>query len=95
MKVEIDIDLTPDILAKMFVEWSDEEQANFLNLVGQSFKAADFSAETQCSYTADRINKDGRDFIFTLANFLKVRGVTGSSPKFGDLIDSYPTYGLF
>lgn len=88
MKANVEIDITPDMLAKVFVEWGNDEQGKFFNLVGKYFKSSDFDSEMQCSYMADEINKDGKDFIYTVANFLKVRGMI-DSPKFGVLVNTY------
>ena len=89
MKTEIEIDLTPNQLAELFVQWGSDEQANLLNLIGEHFKKADFNSERQCCYLADDINKDGRDFLYTVANFVKVRGIPTGSPKENTLINSY------
>lgn len=90
MDVNVKIFLTPDQLAEMFIFWSDGEQGKFLDLVGQHFKDAEFDAELQCCYLADNITKAGRDFIYTVANFLKVRGICSGSPKESTLINTYP-----
>lgn len=94
MKTEIEISLTPDQLAELYVHWDSSQQANFMNLIGRHFKDANFDAEWQCCYTAKDINKDGRDFIYTLANFIKVRGIPSGSPKEDVLINSYPCESL-
>jgi hypothetical protein len=94
MKTEIEINLTPEQLAASFIHWSSDEQANFINLIGKQFKLCDFSAEEQCCWLANDINKDGKDFIFTVANFLKCIGLPSSSPKIDTLINSYDTDGL-
>jgi hypothetical protein len=73
MKTEIEIDVTPAQLAEMFIHWGNDDQAKFINLVGEHFKKADFDAEMQCCYIAEFITKPGKDFLFTLANFVKVR----------------------
>ena len=93
-KIEVELDLTPDQLAEAFISWGDDEQSEFLNLIGTHFKQADFNAEMQCCILADRINKDGRDFIYTIANFVKVRGISCGSPKEGTLINSYECDGV-
>ncbi|GAH07671.1 unnamed protein product, partial [marine sediment metagenome] len=45
MKTEIDINLTPEQLAEMFIHWNDEKQASFINSIGLSFKRSDFDGE--------------------------------------------------
>lgn len=94
MKTEIEIDITPDQLAEMYITWDSKQQADFINLIGKHFKDANFDSELQCCYTAKDIDKNGRDFIYTLANFIKVRGVSSSSPKQNTLINSYPCESL-
>ncbi len=94
MKTEVEIDLTPDQLAEAFVNCGSDKQGRFLNLTGKYFRASGFNAEMQCRGIADYIEKDGRDFIYTVANFLKVRGIPCGSPKEDTLINSYDTKGL-
>jgi hypothetical protein len=89
MKTEIEITLTPDMLAEMYIRWDNEEQADFLNLVGEHFRKCDFDAELQCCYLSKHINKHGRDFIYTVANFHKARGIPCGSPKERVLLNSY------
>ena len=60
MKTEIDVNLTSDQLAEMFICWGDDEQARFINLIGEHFKKADFNAELQCCCLANGINKLGK-----------------------------------
>ena len=90
MKTEIEINLTPDQLAEAFIHWGSDKQAEFINLIGLHFKRADFDAESQCCYLAKDIDKDGRDFIYTVSNFVKVRGLPTGSPKERHLINYYP-----
>ncbi len=85
----IKIVLTSDQLAEVFIGWGNDEQAEFFNLIGQHFKEADFNAELQCCYISDDINKAGKDFIYTLANFIKVHKLPPNSPKINMLINSY------
>ena len=89
MKQEIEINLSPDELAEMFIGWGDDDQAEFFNLIGKHFKQADFDAELQCCYMSDRIDKNGKDLIYTLANFIKVQKFTDKSPHFDRLINTY------
>ncbi|MCP4648837.1 MAG: hypothetical protein GY853_01975 [PVC group bacterium] len=89
MKVETEIKLTPDILAKIFINWGDDEQALFINLVGKHFKESDFDAELQCCYISEHIKKEGKDFIYTLANFVKVQKFDTGSPHFNMLSATY------
>ena len=89
MKQEIEIALTPDQLAEIFIHWGNDEQAEFINLIGEHFKKADFNAELQCCYMSDDIEKLGKDFIYTLANFLKVQKFTSKSPHYDRLINTY------
>ena len=84
-----EVDMTIDQLAELFINWDSRQQAEFLNKVGHHFRHADFPAEMQCAYMTDEIKKDGKDFIFTLANFLKCKGVPSSSPKWGKLLNHY------
>jgi hypothetical protein len=92
MKVtnNIENDITPQQLAAAFVNGGSDEQAEFFNLIGKCFKEAEFDAELQCCYIADDINKDGKDFLFTLSNFLKARGI-GSDSKITTLLGVYET----
>ena len=88
-EIKSKIKITPEQLAEVFISWGDDEQAEFINLIGQSFKKADFDAELQCCYMSDRITKHGKDFIYTLANFLKVQKFTDKSPHFDRLINTF------
>jgi len=88
MKTEINIDLSIDKLAEMFISWDDKKQANFINRVGFHFKHADFDAELQCCYMSDHITKLGKDFIYTMTNFLKVQKFTDKSKHFDMLINT-------
>jgi len=89
MKKEIEINLTSNQLAEIFINWGNDEQARFINLIGEHFKQADFNAELQCCYISDEITKYGKNFIYTLANFLKVQKFKDSSPRFEMLINTY------
>jgi len=89
LKKEIEISMTPDDLAELFIGWGSDEQAKFINLIGEHFKKADFDTELQCCYVSDDITKLGKDFIYTLANFLKVQKFKDSSPHFNRLINTY------
>lgn len=91
---EVEIDLTADDLAEIFISWGDDYQGAFINLIAEHFKKADFDAEMQCCYIASMINKDGKDFIYTLANFLKVEKFDYKSKKFDRLINTYPGESL-
>jgi hypothetical protein len=88
MKTEIDIDLSIDELAEMFIEWDDIKQADFINKIGEHFKQADFDAELQCCYISKYITKLGKDFIYTMTNFLKVQKFTDKSGHYDMLINS-------
>jgi len=88
-KKEIEINTSPKDLAGVFINWGSDEQANFINLVGELFKKADFNAELQCCYVSDNITKFGRDFIYTMANFIKVKKFKDTSPHFNRLINTY------
>jgi hypothetical protein len=90
IKMEADIDLTPNQLAEMFVNWGNHEQALFLNLIGLNFRKVEWDGEWQCHSITEEIDNNGRDFIYTLANFLKVKNIPSTSPKFNHLIDFYP-----
>lgn len=93
-KIEVELKLTPDQLAEAFICWGSDEQARFLNLIGEHFKKADFNAELQCCYMVNDIAKSGRDFVYTVANFLKVRGIPSGSPKEDTLINHYECHGI-
>lgn len=95
MITTVEIDLTSDQIAEAFISMGSDEQAKFLNLIGKHFKAANFHAETQCLYLSEEIDKDGRDFIYTVANFLKARGIPCGAPKESALLNSYPCDGLY
>jgi hypothetical protein len=92
MELNAKATVTSKQLAEYFIGLGSDEQAEFLNLIGESFKKADFNAEMQCCWLAKDIDKNGRDFIYTVANFVKVRGVSG--PKVDTLINSYPGEAL-
>ena len=94
MKIEIEPNITHDQLATIFINWGSDEQANFLNIIGRQFKNADWNAEGQCCWIADDINKDGKDFLYTMSNFVKVQKFTMYSKHFGHLINTYETDGL-
>lgn len=74
--------ITAEYLARMFVNAGDDEQSEFLNLVGKEFKQAKkrwekgplTAAEMQCCFLSEYINQDGKDFIYCLANFLRLAG---------------------
>ena len=89
MKKTIEMDLTPDELAEIFINWGDDQQAEFINLIGKHFKEADFDAELQCCYVSYRITKLGKDFIYTLANFLRVQKFTDKSKHYDMLINTF------
>jgi len=86
---KVAISLTASDLADVFISWGDDEQGTFINLIGEHFKKADFDAELQCCHMAERINKFGRDFIYTLANFIKVQKFTDKSPHYNRLINTF------
>ena len=88
-KTEIEIDITPDQLAEMFVCWSDCEQSEFINLIGHHFKKVSWHGEGQICSIAYKVDQIGKDFIYTLANFLKVTKIKCNSPKHNDLINAY------
>jgi len=88
MKTEIDIDLSINDLAEMFIGWDDEKQAEFINMIGLCFKRADFDAEMQCCHMAEHITKLGKDFIYTMTNFLKVQKFSDTSKHFNMLINT-------
>lgn len=88
-KKEISINLSAQTLADVFINWDSKKQSDFINLVGLSFKRADFDAELQCCYISDEITKFGKDFIYTLANFVKATKFLDSSPHFDRLITTY------
>jgi len=58
--------------------------------LGKAFKESGFNYEMQYCYIVDSIDKDGKDFIFAVANFLKARGLT-SSPKLTTMLETYPS----
>jgi len=91
----VEIDLTPDQIAEFFISMESYEQSRFLNMIGKHFKDAHFDAEYQCLWLAKEIDKDGRDFIYTVANFLKARGISFGAPKEKALLNSYPCDGLY
>jgi len=88
MKTEVDIDLTASELAEMFIGWDDYKQARFLNLVGEHFKQADFDAELQCCFISKHITKWGKDFFYTMTNFLKVQKFSDKSGHYDMLINT-------
>lgn len=88
-KVEVEIELDIELLAECFINMNSWQQAEFLNLIGTHFKKAPFDYEWQCCYIAKDMDKNGRDFVYTVANFLKVRGISNESPKINMLINSY------
>lgn len=94
MKTQVEIFLTPDQLAQMFVNWGSDEQAQFLNLVGKHFRSVDWDAEMQACSMVQDIDNNGSAFIYTTANFLKSRGMI-NSPKFRQLIHTYPDDSLY
>ena len=94
LKQEVTLNITPEKMAAQYVRWGSDQQGRFLNLVGKAFKDANYDAETQVCYLVDDVNKDGRDFVYTVANFLKVRGIPCGSPKEDTLINSYPCGGI-
>ncbi len=95
MKTEIEITLTPDQLAEMFIHWFSDEQAAFFNLVGKHFKQSDFDSEGQCCSATRDINRDGKDFIYTMANFIQAKNFSYKNPHFNMLINKYPCDGLY
>jgi len=89
MKTKIDIDLTANQLAEMFIHWQSDEQAKFFNLIGKHFKKCDFDSEAQCCWLTNDIDKLGKDFIYTIANFLKAQKLNINSPHHNMLINHY------
>ena len=94
IKKEVEINLTANDLAEQFISWGDDQQGEFINLIGKHFKESDFNAELQVCYMSNRINKDGKYFIYTLANFVKVQKFTDKSKHFDMLLNSYNSGGL-
>ena len=88
MKTCIEIDIKIDDIVKDFVSSGSDEQALLFNSIGKAFKECDFNSELQFCYIVDNIDKDGKNFIFALANFLKARGMT-NSPKLDVMISAY------
>jgi hypothetical protein len=83
MRIEFnDYKISAQELAQMFVDSGSDEQAEFINQIGKEFKKArerwgkaGSAAEMQCCYLSDDIDQDGKDFIYCLANYLKMRGL--------------------
>ena len=84
----ITVKLTAHQLAEIFITWGSREQGEFLSLVGAAFKSAPWDAESQCYFISHDIGKDGKDFVLTLANFIKAKGIKNDS-KVGVLLNSY------
>ena len=89
IKGNVEINLTSDDLAKLFIEWGSDKQGEFFNLIGKHFECAHFNAEMQSLAITDEINEDGKHFIYTLANFLKVQGISCGLSKEETLLNSY------
>lgn len=94
MKKELEIEMTPSELAEVFVNWGDDEQAEFIDLIGAHFKAVDWDSQMQVLCMSKRLSRNASDFIFTAANFLKARGFDWNSPKYDWMINFYPCIGL-
>jgi hypothetical protein len=90
MKTMVEVNISFEDMAKAFVGTGSDQQAAFINLVGQYFQEADWNSEFQIYNIVDDIDINGRRFIYSLANFLKARGVPCSSPKEDVLINTYP-----
>ncbi len=95
MKQEVEINLTPEQLAELFIRWRNDEQGEFINLIGKHFKASNFNSEGQVCSIAEEIKKDGKDFVYTLANFIKAQKFSSQSKHFDMLINYYPCDGLY
>jgi len=87
-KVTTEVDISSDELAKVFVHMGSDEQADFFNSIGKHFKSVGWDAEMQVCYISDDINKDGKDFIFTLANFIRAKGIDNPE-KVNTLLHGY------
>jgi hypothetical protein len=89
IKTEVEIPIGPYEIAEIFINMDDHDQALVLNKIGKLFKKADFNAEMQCCAISDKITKSGKDFLYTMANFVKVQKFKGHEPHFGMLINTY------
>jgi len=79
MKIIVETNININEVSEAFVLSGSDEQAAFFNNVGKAFKDCGFNDELQCCYIVDDIDKNGKNFIFTLANFLKARGLKNYS----------------
>jgi len=89
MKTTTEINLTPNQLAECFINWGSDEQGKFINLIGKHFKECDFNSNLQICYMSDHIDKYGKDFLYTISNFVKVQKFDSTSKHFNHLIESY------
>lgn len=84
------VDIEPSELAEMFANAGDDEQAQFINMVGKFFGLPAFNSESQICSIANNLDQDGLNFVYTLANFAKARNMECGSPKEHTLINTYP-----
>jgi len=88
MKYASEIDVSMEEIFSTFVHSGSDDQAKFFNTIGKAFKESGYDFEMQYIGIVNDLNKDGKDFIYTLANFLKAKGMA-SSPKMETLLSSY------
>ena len=62
-----------------FVNEGNDFQANFFNMVGSEFKRVKWIEDLQYSYIAKFLDKDGRDFIINLAEYVRTEKKGGES----------------
>lgn len=73
IKVEVEV----SHIGKEFSRSDDHNQAAILNAMGSELiVACRDKFETQCCYTSDRLDKNGRKLIMMLAEFIKLREST-------------------
>lgn len=60
-----------DLLGQVFAMAYDEVQARFLNTVGRTARRTWKDYELQCCRVADRLDRDGKEFVKRLAAFVE------------------------
>jgi len=90
-KTQIEIDISPVELAKVFSQYGSDEQALFFSTVAEEFKNfPSCGGDMQFVYMAKDMGVKGKNWIYTLANYLKTKHIDVNAPKFDMLSKSYP-----
>lgn len=78
-KLEIDVKVTPEMMAEAFWKMGSDEQARFFHALSKEIGGDQFHSECQWWYLDDELSKDGRDVLMSIAapQYLNVLRVSG------------------